>query len=248
MEARLYPMIFKRKSFHLFKDIGKISTSELAEIKKNFKTLKALHSDIEVDMQIVPAEMTTCKRGQEYCILLYSERKDGYLQNIGYLGEQLDLFLASMNIGALWFGIGKTEAQPCKGLAFVIMIAIAKMPENKFRKDMFKSKRKALEEIWLGEAYPDIARIVRYAPSACNTQPWIVEGSEDELTVYRYKKPGKRGIMPVNMVSYYNRIDIGIFLLVLELCLRHEGIHFERVLFRDTGDEEKSLTAKYLLK
>ena len=31
----------------------------------------------------------TCKRGEEYCILLYSEKKDNYLQNIGYIGEQL---------------------------------------------------------------------------------------------------------------------------------------------------------------
>ena len=32
-----------------------------------------------------------------------------YLQNIGYLGEQLDLYLVSKNIGTLWFGIGKVE-------------------------------------------------------------------------------------------------------------------------------------------
>ena len=33
------------------------------------------------------------KRGQEYCILFYSEKKENYLQNIGYLGEQLDFIL-----------------------------------------------------------------------------------------------------------------------------------------------------------
>lgn len=75
-------------------------------------------------MKIVKEEETSCKRGSEYCILLYSEKKGNYLQNIGYIGEQLDLYLASMDIGSLWFGIGKTEEENYNGLDFVIMIAI----------------------------------------------------------------------------------------------------------------------------
>ena len=103
-------------------------------------------------------------------------KNDNYLQNVGYLGEQLDLYLVSKNIGTLWFGIGKAEEQQLDGLDFVIMIAIAKIDsEDKFRKDMFKSKRKELSEIWYGDNYLDIANIVRFAPSDCNTQPWIVE-------------------------------------------------------------------------
>ena len=126
------------------------------------------------------------------------------------------------------------------------MLAIAKMPKEKFRKDMFKSKRKPLEEIWIGEDQYDIAHIVRFAPSACNSQPWIVDAN-DQLSVYRYKKPGKRGIMPINKVTYYNRIDIGIFLLFVELCLEHRGYSFERQLF-DDDDQEKTLTALYSIK
>ena len=46
------------------------------------------------------------------------------------------------------------------------MIAIAKVDsEDKFRKDMFKSKRKNLEEIWNGDYYLDIANIARFAPN-----------------------------------------------------------------------------------
>lgn len=197
-------------------------------------------------MKIIPAAETTCSRGQEHCILLYSEEKAGFLPNIGYIGEQLDLYLASMNIGALWFGIGKTQVR-WDGLQFVIMIAIAKMPEDKFRRDMFKSKRKPLEEIWLGD-HLGMANIVRFPPSACNTQPWIVESREGRLEVYRYKRPGKRGIMPADRVIYYNRIDIGIFLLFLEVCMAHEGIRFERILHSDLGDEEKTLVAIYQMK
>ena len=249
IDATMYSMIFKRKSFHLFRNVGNesISKDEIDDIYKAFGKLVPLDLEIKTAIKIVPAEKTTCKRGQEYCILFYSEKKDNYLQNIGYIGEQLELYLVSKNIGTLWFGIGKTEEPKYNGLDFVIMMAISKVDdENKFRKDMFKSKRKAKEDIWLGDNIKDVADIIRFAPSACNTQPWIVENDNDILCVYRYKKPGKRGIMPTNMVVFYNQIDMGIFLCFLELCLEHNGISFHIEHFVDKGtDEEKTLVAKY---
>jgi len=249
MEKELYSMIFKRKSFHIFRDIGSITSDELQCIKKKYNNLTPLINGIQTAIRIVPADKTTCKRGQEYCILLYSEKKDNYLQNIGYIGEQLDLYLASLGIGALWFGIGKPDEQSYNGLDFVIMIAIAKVADDKFRKDMFKSKRKPLDEIWNGEHYREIGNIVRFAPSACNTQPWKVTVEEKALTVYRYKKPGKRGIMPANKVAHYNRIDIGIFLCFLDLCLMKNSIDFSREFFTDTSEDdcEEVLIAKYTI-
>ena len=248
MNNELYDMIFKRKSFHLFRNIGKehITNDELKNIEEYFSKLKPLVDDIKVKIKIVK-EGAICRRGQEYCILFYSEKKENYLQNIGYLGEQLDLYLVSKNIGTLWFGIGKVDEKQYDGLDYVIMIAIAKVDSaEKFRKDMYKSKRKELQEIWNGENYLNIANIVRFAPSACNTQPWIVESSEKELKVYRYRKQGKRGIMPKDKVIYYNQIDIGIFLCFLELCLKKNNIDYNRNLYiEENHEEEKNLTATY---
>ena len=192
----------------------------------------------------------TCMRGQEYCILFYSEKKDNYLQNIGYMGEQLDLYLVSKNIGTLWFGIGKANEKQFEGLDYVIMMAISKVDSaEKFRKDMFKSKRKEVKEIWNGDNYLDIANIVRFAPSACNTQPWLVETSEKELKVYRYRKEGKRGIMPKNMVVYFNQIDIGIFLCFMELCLQHNDFNYDKEVYvEEDHEKEKNLIAKYIIK
>ena len=248
MDNNLYDMIFKRKSFHLFRNIGneKITDEEIEDIKNQFNKFVPLVDDIKVKIKIVK-KGATCKRGQEYCILFYSEKKDNYLQNVGYLGEQLDLYLVSKNIGTLWFGIGKPEEKQMDGLDYVIMIAIAKVDSSeKFRKDMFKSKRKMLEEIWDGEEYKEIANIVRFAPSACNTQPWKVKISKNELKVYRYRKEGKRGIMPKNMVIYFNQIDIGIFLCFLELCLNNENVEYKRKIFVEENHEnENNLTALY---
>ncbi len=239
--ADYYDMIFKRKSFHLFRGVGndKITSAELNEIENAFSTFTPLYPDIKIAFRILPADRVNFKRDAEYCILIYSEKKENYLMNAGYIGEQLDLWLVQHNIGSLWFGIGKPDEQQYNGLDYVIMIAVHKIKDDeKFRTDMFKAKRKDLAEIWSGDD-PGIGNIARFSPSACNTQPWFVENKGGELTVYRYREPGKRGIMPASAVSYFNRIDIGIFLCILEICMQKNGIEYQKELFPDNGGSEK---------
>ena len=244
-----YKQIFKRKSFHIFRDADSLTDDEIQGLKDFIKTVQPLDPEITTEIFIVPESETTCKRGGQYCILFYSERKDEYLRNIGYIGEQIDLYLSSQNIGALWFGIGKPQNMQINGLDYVIMITIAKMPEDKFRKDMFKAKRKPVDKIWNGDTL-GVAEIARFTPSACNSQPWIVENNGSELMIYRYRKAGRVGIMPADKVRYYNRIDMGIFLFMLETCLEHENYTHERTLFADDSDDSvaQTLIAKYSYK
>ena len=248
MKERYYEAIFKRKSFHLFRNVGSdpIGPEELKGIEEAYSAFETLYPEIRTALRILPAEKVNFKRDAEYCLLLYSEKKDNYLLNVGYIGEQLDLYLAEHNIGSLWFGIGKPDEPTFEGLDYVIMIAIHKVnDETKFRKDMFKAKRKPLEEVWIGDDL-GVGDICRFAPSACNTQPWFVQNESGILTVSRYKKPGKRGIMPAAAVSYYNRIDMGIYLCFLEICLEKKGLSFQKELFVDDGgDREFTITAKY---
>lgn len=250
MDNTFYRDIFKRKSFHLFRNVGsdKIDSSELEGIKQAFKNFDSLYPEIKTAIRILPAAEVNFKRDAEYCILIYSEKKDNYLMNAGYVGQQLDLYLVHNNIGSLWFGIGKPDMQTFEGLDYVIMIAIHKVNnQSLYRKDMFRSKRKPLDEIWSGDTL-GIAEIARFSPSACNSQPWFVKNENGIITVSRYKKPGKRGIMPANAVSYYNRIDVGIFLCILELCMAHNNINFERTLFVDDGaDREYTKSAEYTI-
>ena len=50
MNNNLYNMIFKRKSFHLFRNIGdeKITEDELNDIEKEFNNFEPLVEDIKV--------------------------------------------------------------------------------------------------------------------------------------------------------------------------------------------------------
>lgn len=76
MDDKFYDMNFKRKSFHLFRNIGNehITDEEIKDIKKEFIKLTLLVDNIKVKIEIVK-KGTACKRGQEYCMLFYLEKK-----------------------------------------------------------------------------------------------------------------------------------------------------------------------------
>lgn len=122
MDNIFYEDIFKRKSFHLFRNIGndRIEQNELEKIKNAFSKFDCLYPEIKTAIRILPASEVNFKRDAEYCILIYSEKKDNYLMNVGYMGQQLDLFLVHHNIGSLWFGIGKPDKEMYEGLDYVL--------------------------------------------------------------------------------------------------------------------------------
>ena len=247
MTNEYYPTIFKRKSFHLFRDAGNaaVTAEELQALETAYASFERLCPEIRTAIRIVPAAACGDKRDAEYCILLYSEKKENYLLNAGYLGEQLDLWLVQRNIGSLWYGLGKPDEPAFDGLDYVIMIAIHKVEDPAaFRKDMFKAARKPLPEIWTGDGL-GVAEIARFAPSACNSQPWRVDCDDGVLAVNRYRSPGRVGLMSPASAFYFNRIDMGIFLCILEICLAEKGISAERHLFPDETDNEMNQVAEY---
>ena len=235
MNKELYKQIFRRKSYHTFRErINEpITKEEIDDIYEAFKSFDRLN-DCKIDIKIEKDNHGSIIRNSEYVIKIFSERKAGYLQNVGYVGEQLDLYLFSKNIGALWFGIAKSD-EVYNDLKYVILIAIGKV--DSYRKDMYKSKRKEIDDIWVGEIMP-FTNIVRFAPSACNSQPWFVENKDDKLYVYRKSRSGKVGIMPKDKSVFYNQIDIGIFMCFMDLCLIHENIKYEKELFIDNEEFE----------
>lgn len=73
-----YNSIFKRKSFHLFRDLGIISEEELEMLNKYIENVVPLDSEIKYKIKVVPELSTTCNRGAQYCIEFYSEDKGNY--------------------------------------------------------------------------------------------------------------------------------------------------------------------------
>ena len=237
---RLYDMIDKRKSVRRYDGRRPLSAAELAEIEAQLERLEPLHPNIPVRFRMVKRSDTNCLWG-EYCLLLYSEEQEGYLANAGYLLEQMDLWFAAHDIGACWYGMGRTEEKKLEGLSFVIMMAFGRCREDAFRKSVVEAKRKPLSAVYTGTPEPAVKRALdaaHYAPSACNSQPWHVACGERKLTVSQ--QSGFKNPLLRNLAGYMNRIDMGIFFCFLELALEREGITFRRVLLPDG-------TAEYIL-
>ena len=82
MNNIFYEMIFKRKSFHIFRNVGSESIGEYErnDIQKAYSEFTPLNPGIKTAIRIVSEKQTNCKRGGEYCVLLYSEKKDEQAQ------------------------------------------------------------------------------------------------------------------------------------------------------------------------
>lgn len=242
---KLYDMIFKRQSFRKYSNDLKISENEIKDINKKLEELVPLIDSIKIKSSIVPREETTSKRG-EYCLLIYSEEKENYLVNVGYMFEQLDLYLASKNIGVCWYGMGKTKTEDNENLKYVIMMILGKAKDSEFRKDYTKAKRKNTNDIWTGDHIDDMAEIAKYAPSAVNSQPWRVLCENGYLKVYRSNK--SKLMLPKKVLSFYNSIDMGIYLCILEQTMNNNGMEFKRTLHSHDKESDLIPIATYELK
>ena len=235
--------VYKRKSVRKYS--GQITKEEFAQIEAYLHQVKPLNPEIKVEYEIVPCKETNCKFNGEYCLIVYSEQANLWLANIGYMLEQWDLYLATLNVGVCWYGMGKVEQTERNGLKYGIMLCFGKCDEEDFRKDGSEFNRKKASEIWKGATDGKLAEIVRLAPSAVNSQPWKVEQEGDTLKVYRVK--GNTPVLSGVLFKHWNKVDIGIFLAFLEVALESQGYTFTRELHQDTDSKKSVLTATYTL-
>lgn len=226
----LYNVIFKRKTIRKFDENLVLTKEELEKVQMKLDNLIPLCQEIKVKMKIVKREETTAKRG-EYCLLLYSENKPHYLLNAGYILEQMDLFLTSLDIGVCWYALAKTNTLELDGLDFIIMLAFGKSRLEDFRTQISQFRRKEKTEIWTGDFDNDVEEAVRLAPSSCNTQPWRVVYENKEMNVYRNKNI--KSFIPPTKLPFYNSIDLGIFLCFLEISLNHKEYNFIRTIISE---------------
>lgn len=68
MSNIFYEMIFKRKSFHIFRNVGNesISKDELNDIQNAYSEFTPLNPGIKTAIRIIPEKETNCRRGGEY--------------------------------------------------------------------------------------------------------------------------------------------------------------------------------------
>ena len=215
----LKEMIFKRKSCRSF--TGKPVDAEEMEKILSFAP-KALYPEIKVRMDIVSRDKVKCicPWTTPQLIAIYSEETEGYLENIGFLFQQLDLYLQTLGLGVCWLGMGRMNPKTTtvvEGMKFVIMLAFGHPKGDQLRHDLKSFKRKPMEQI-CDKTDPRLEP-ARLAPSAVNSQPWYFTHDGDTIHVYCAKKG--------------SRLDAGIALAHLYVANEETFQFFKAERFSD---------------
>ena len=184
----LHEMIYHRRSCRSF--TGKPVAGSMIEKILSFE-LKPLHPEIHVRMDIVSRDQVRCicPWTTPQLIAIYSEERAGYLENIGFLFQQMDLYLQTLGLGVCWLGLGRMNPKTTtavEGMKFVIMLAFGHPKGDQLRQTTKDFKRRPMEQITDG-ADPRLEP-ARLAPSAVNSQPWYFTHDGDTLHVYCAKK------------------------------------------------------------
>lgn len=224
--ADYYSTIFRRKSVRKYYQ-EPLNKSILQKIKKNLSTLKPIDPTLETEFKIISGSQvhTRMMRKAPHYIAAFSQKKDDNLMNIGFMLQQMDLYLSSNGIGSCWQGIPQPNREVLRSsrLEFIILMAFGKPKEELHRKSVEDFKRKSLEEITNTIEAKDLLEPVRLAPSATNSQPWYFEVNEHKIHAYSVKS----NFLKKLFIKKYIPIDMGIALYHLKVSCEHQGKNVE---------------------
>ncbi|NLW03534.1 MAG: nitroreductase [Clostridiaceae bacterium] len=217
--GKLYQSIFRRKSVRSY-ETSPLEASVTDKIASLIPGLKPLY-DIRTDISIVPGDSI---RGifaikAPHYLVFSSENTEGYLENAGFILQQMDLALSSMGLGSCWVGFARPsrEIPVMEGMEFVIAMAFGKPMGSPYRESLSEFKRKPLEKIAnaLEDPFLEAARL---APSSTNSQPWYFIRSGNKVHVYCRSLNRLTGMF----YEKFNRMDVGIACCHIWLAgLRH---------------------------
>ena len=148
----------------------------------------------------------------DYCVAFYTEEKPFHLENIGFIGQQLDLVLQSQGLGTCWWGMKKPNKnfKNVDGLNCIITMTAGYPLKNDERKYPDGFLRKAVKDILINCDVPqpldNLIEAARIAPSAVNQQPWLIEKIGNKYN-FNLRKPNN---LIEKMISDMRVMDIGI--------------------------------------
>lgn len=209
----LYSYIFKRKSTRKY-EMKPLSEDFIFEIKEYVNAIEPLYPDIKVAYHITDTVKGVFSAKAPHYIVVSSEKKPGYLENVGFMFQQVDLFLASKGFGSCWLGMSKPVEKATDELDFIITLAFGLSMESPYRMES-QFKRKQLSEISLGS--DDRLKAAQFAPSATNSQHWFFVAEQGKIHCYLKKLGAVQAVMYENM----NKVDIGIAIAHLAIATKY---------------------------
>jgi nitroreductase len=210
---QLAEMIVKRQSIRRYEK-RMVEPETVAQIFAFIDTMKPLYADIGVKAELV--EKNKVKSLFPWVtpqvIAIFSEDKEGMMENVGFLYQQLDLYLQSIGLGTCWLGVGRPNEEEiisCTeqgAMQYVIMMSFGYPKEPLYRDSVLDFRRKELSEI--ADEADSRLEPARLAPSSMNSQPWYFVHDGQWIHVYCVQKG-------VEKAKKLNRLDTGIALAQL---------------------------------
>lgn len=197
--------IRKRKSIRKY-DMQPLDAETLTQIREQLACINPLYPNapryaLEITDRIKSALFGVAA---PHYLVFRSEDKEGAPENIGFLGQQMDLYFSAHGLGACWLGLAKPlEGDKENALPCLLCMAFGK-PLEALHRAQTEFKRKALSEISEGE--DSRLEAARLAPSGTNAQNWYFIASRTGIHCYR--KNSALGAMRQKL----GRIDMGIAL------------------------------------
>jgi nitroreductase len=193
-----------RKSIRKY-DPTKLDEATLDTVRERIKNVKPIYPEIRYTIEIADKTKKGFGVKAPHFLVFRSEEKDGANENIGFIGQQMDLFFSETGLGSCWVGMAKPENEEAATLPFVICMAFGKATEPLHRQ-LSEFKRKPLSAI--SEGTDERLEAARLAPSGINAQNWYFI-AENGMIHYYIKKPNPIIGFMTNKLS---RIDLGIAL------------------------------------
>ena len=194
--------ISKRKSIRKY-DMAKLDEGTLEKVKSQIDSLVPLYPDIRYSIQIIDRTRGLFNISAPHYLVFGSEEKDGAYENIGFIGQQMDLFFAENGLGCCWLGASKPQEKEASPLPSVICMSFGKPAEPLYR-GLTEFRRKALSQI--SEGTDERLEAARLAPSGINAQGWFFLAEGGKIHCYRKKLNPIAGLLLGRM----GEIDLGI--------------------------------------
>ena len=197
-------IIRKRKSIRKY-DQAKLGESALDKVRAQIAVLKPLYPEIPYSVEIADKAKGVFGVTAPHYLVFRSQEQDGHFENIGFVGQQMDLFFSASGIGACWLGMAKPEDKNAAALPIVILMAFG-TPAEPLHRELSEFKRKTLAE--MSEGDDTRLEAARLAPSARNAQNWFFTAEDGKIRCYR------KTLSPVTgmIMNKFPQIDMGIAL------------------------------------
>ena len=176
-------IIRKRKSIRKYES-AQLDDATLAMVREQISRLKPLYPDISYSIEIVSKTKGLFNIKAPHYLVFRSEEKDGAYENIGFVGQQLDLFLSGSGLGTCWLGVSKPVEKDDTAASSIICMSFGK-PIGSLYRTVDEFKRKPLSEI--SEGADERLEAARFAPSAMNSQNWYFTAVDGKIHCYRKK-------------------------------------------------------------